>query len=141
MESLIFAILIGLVGMIFNRFGNKQSRDSKESIPKQIGYELEQPMKPTPQQVEKAREVVTEKTKTFMDRKKEADKRFTELKKQETIIKTRTSSRTEKRDETPVEVEQGEVQPLSFTKDDIVKGIVLSEVLGPPRAKKRTHRG
>ncbi|MBM7584725.1 hypothetical protein JOC86_001262 [Bacillus pakistanensis] len=136
MESLIFAILIGLVGMIFNRFGNKQTKDTKGSTPKQIGYELEQPMKPTPDQVEKVKEVITEKTSTFIDRKKEADKRFNELEKQETITRNRTINRTEKKEVKPVDV-----QLHSFTKDDFVKGIVLSEILGPPRAKKRTHRG
>ncbi|WP_421379940.1 hypothetical protein ACOJQI_16675 [Bacillus salacetis] len=145
MENLIFLVIAGLISMLFNRM----KRDPSEQEPRSPRPQRTEPEqapaweeKPDPQEYfDKGIEVIeTQGKNKFLEKQEEAKKRIADLKSREKMYHERAQSVKMKTAST-VEERRDRVDLRKLGSDDIVKGIVLSEILGPPRAKKRNWRG
>ncbi|WP_064091448.1 hypothetical protein [Rossellomorea aquimaris] len=140
METLIFAILIGIISTIFNKV--------KDASPK------DKPVKPTPiqsaptnQSSEMEKESSRDRERRPSDRRSSLQTRFEEKKKEIESTYQKQDVRSSRRiggSNDKVKKKSNEKTPtvsLGFDNpDDIVKGFIFSEVLGPPKSKKLHHR-
>jgi hypothetical protein len=145
MENLIFLVIAGLISMLFNRMKRDPSEQEPRS-PRPQRHEPEQAStweeKSDPQEYfDKGIEVIeTQGKNKFLEKQEEARKRIADLKSQEKMYNQRAQSVKTKTPKT-VDEHRAKVDLRKLGSDDIVKGIVLAEILGPPRAKKRNWRG
>ncbi|MDQ0213922.1 uncharacterized membrane protein YraQ (UPF0718 family) [Oikeobacillus pervagus] len=139
MESIIIAIVLGLIGTVFNKM-NKSDEDK-------------QPKKPTPTPTR----IPDQRSIGKFEREKVEEKSFTE---NETVLNSHYEKTKQQVEETILQLAKEEKQlerqihlqkqkvntfkekrhPLMANEDELVKGIILSEILGPPRAKKKQIR-
>ncbi|RIW37586.1 hypothetical protein D3H55_03160 [Bacillus salacetis] len=145
MENLIFLVIAGLVSMLFNRM----KRDPSEQEPRSPRPQSpEADMDSTWEEktdsdtiLDKGIEVIeTQGRNKFLEKQEEARKRIADLKAQETVYNQR-AQRVKKKTPAAAREQRAKVDLRKLGSDDIVKGIVLSEILCPPRAKKRSWRG
>lgn len=142
-------ILIGIISSLLKKDkkeDRKKPRGTLEPKPFVEGKRLPEPEifripkeKPV-QKVEVPRTKAIEKD--YVNKKKEAEKRITALKEQQSKIleEERGSVATHN---TPTHQKKAELSksdtPMSFNEGNLIEGIIMSEVLGPPRSK-RPHR-
>jgi hypothetical protein len=148
-ESLIFAIIIGIISMIFNRFQKGDSEKKRKSIPaEKIPNPVQKEATPVKVETEPRRrtEQKTNKEKTpnnianrFIEKRIEVERQLAEQRERETASRNKFNNPISRGNQ----FQKKKSSAISFdnlTQDDLVKGIVMSEILGPPRAKKRHHR-
>jgi hypothetical protein len=147
MESIIFFIIAGLVSMLFNKMKRDPSEQGPQSPRPQrpesdSGPVWQEIAKETEAALDKGVETIqTQGKNKFLEKQKEARQRIADLKSQEQVYNQRAESVSAKTRQSPVRKKAAAVSLRNLGSDDLVKGIVLSEVLGPPRAKKRNWRG
>lgn len=88
---------------------------------------------------EAAEMLMTQLQPQVEEKKEEAERKVEELKKEAEIYEKKVRE-VQKRAEAIKGKQKEEPIESLFDKDDIVKGIILSEVLGPPLAKRRRAR-
>jgi hypothetical protein len=145
MENLIFLVIAGLISMLFNRMKRDPSEQEPRSPrPQRPDADMDSSWEEKTESetiFDKGIEVIeTQGRNKFLEKQEEARKRIADLKTRETMYNQRAQSVKAK---TPSKVadHRAKVDLRKLGSDDIVKGIVLSEILGPPRAKKRSWRG
>ncbi|OAT84280.1 hypothetical protein A6P54_03045 [Bacillus sp. MKU004] len=141
MEGLIVAVIIGLVTAIFNRVKDSSSQESR---PKPKPISTGSPAQTYREEPRTKREPVREEPvytlqSQFEEKKKDIESKYAQMKKQENDYKEQVKMQRSKvksikeRKESQYSIDFG-------NQDDIVKGLIFSEVFGPPRAKKANHR-
>ncbi|EDL63037.1 hypothetical protein [Bacillus sp. SG-1] len=147
MENLIFLVIAGLISMLFNRVkrdpSDQEPRSPRPQRPESdSGPVWEEAAKDLETVFDKGIETIqTQGKNKFLEKQEEAKKRISELKSQEQVYTQRAESVKVKTRNSPARKKASRVDLRNLGSDDLVKGIVLSEVLGPPRAKKRNWRG
>ncbi|MGF2617134.1 hypothetical protein FZC84_04700 [Rossellomorea vietnamensis] len=147
MENLIFLVIAGLVSMLFNRMkkdpSDQEPRSPRPQRPESdAGPVWEEAANDLETAFDKGIETIqTQGKNKFLEKQEEARKRISDLKSQEQVYNQRAESVKLKTRKSPARMKAARVDLRNLGSDDLVKGIVLSEVLGPPRAKKRNWRG
>lgn len=147
MENLIFLVIAGLVSMLFNRMKRDPSDEEPRSPrPQRPGSDAGPVWEEAANDLETALDKGVETIQTqgknkFLEKQEEARKRISDLKSQEQVYNQRAESVKVKTRKSSPRKKAARVNLRNLGSDDLVKGIVLSEVLGPPRAKKRNWRG
>ncbi|TYS19512.1 hypothetical protein FZC78_00290 [Rossellomorea vietnamensis] len=147
MENLIFLVIAGLVSMLFNRMKRDPSdQDPWSPRPQRpesdTGPVWEEAANDLENALDKGVETIqTQGKNKFLEKQEEARKRISDLKSQEQVYNQRAESVKVKTRKSSLGKKAARVNLRNLGSDDLVKGIVLSEVLGPPRAKKRNWRG
>ncbi|MBS4176291.1 hypothetical protein [Lederbergia citrea] len=158
MEQFLLFIIIAIVSLIFNRkkVANHQEQRRHQGRPtaqpvQPVQMENEQRKdlnRPIPQHdfpdlskarnLKEAAEILVAKTQpTIIEKKAEVLTKMEDLKKEEETLRKKAVDIKTMITNTPKE---HIVTELQFEGNDILKGIVMSEVLGPPRAKKPYRR-
>ncbi|MGM0844196.1 MAG: hypothetical protein ACQEUT_04395 [Bacillota bacterium] len=146
MENLIFLLIAGLISMLFNRMkrdpSEQEPRSPRPERPESDPGTVWEEASNDPQAVlDKGIEVIETKGRNkFLEKQEKARKRIADLRSQEQLYNQSTENVKAVR-KSPVKKRAASVNLRNLGSDDLVKGIVLSEVLGPPRAKKRNWRG
>jgi hypothetical protein len=147
-ESLIFMIIAGIISMIFNRVKKGDSEKEQKSIPTEKTLNPVQretsPVKAETEPRRRAQKINKEKApenvpNRFIEKRMEVERRIAEQKAQETSNQNKLNGPILRENQ----YQKKKSSAVSFdnlTQDDLVKGIVMSEILGPPRAKKQHHR-
>ena len=146
----IFGVIIMIIAYLSNR--SKLSKENEEkpvidfppqkSEPPSIDKHFEQEqaqvkVKTIVKQAEEVKENVLEDLQAdLLETKKASEEKMRELQEKEQLVSQRIEAIKKQVDEKQKYRDIG----LTFKEDDIVKGIILSEVLGPPRAKKSYER-
>lgn len=148
MESILFFLLLAAISFIFNRKrGTNQQEHREHRMPPPVAKpiqtyhdEVEETVKPIQQvfpELTKARNLkeaaeilVTRAQPTVNEKQEELQRKLEELKAEEE--KRRLQAIKIKQVNQNIKNEQ--VPEFHFQANDILKGIVMSEVLGPPRA-------
>lgn len=155
MEQIIPVIIIALISLFFRKKGGGQPEKrhpQKRTIQfpahhDKVDDEYEQYPRPAHSfpstQLAKAKSLkeaadtmLSRAQPAFEEKKAEVDKQLDELKKEEERFRARAKTIQKQAEHT--EVKKNEL--LQFHQEDIIKGIVMAEVLGPPRAKKPYRR-
>ncbi|MBS4199714.1 hypothetical protein KHA93_08600 [Bacillus sp. FJAT-49732] len=150
METFLLFILVAAISFIFKRkSGTNQQEEREHRMPPPVARPIqtyfeqeEEPVKPMQQvfpELTKARNLkevadilITKTQPTVNDKQEELKKKLEELKVEEE--KHRMRAKTIKQVDQHNKHEQ--VPEFQFQANDILKGIVMSEVLGPPRSLK-----
>ncbi|HAQ08700.1 MAG TPA: hypothetical protein DCR24_14765 [Bacillus bacterium] len=141
-NPIILFILIGLISSIFNRIkGNAQ--DSQNQRPQRPVHPASQPLdrsrpaetkrEPRPVIIENSTEALSDIQKVYLERKQRADKASSESRGPERgRLSTGTTSPRSR-----LHSEKAE-QVINFNPDrnNLIEGVIWSEILGKPRAKK-----
>ncbi|MBS4173579.1 hypothetical protein [Bacillus sp. FJAT-49736] len=144
MEAIIFAIIIGIIGALANKKKLEKPKNTKEA-PKPMDFfgnakkTIEENMKKftletAPEQVKKVDTDVPEDT-VYRDAYLDAEIQADRLKTEEDYYQ----KKIELMEKQSVKLEQDDPLSLSSS-NDLLKGIILAEVLGPPRSKKPYSR-
>lgn len=147
MENLIFLVIAGLISMLFNRMKRDPSEQEPRSPRPQSpqsdsGPVWEEAANDLETAFDKGIETIqTQGKNKFLEKQEQARERIADLKSQEQVYNRRAESVNIKIRKSPARKKAARVDIRNLGSDDLVKGIVLSEVLGPPRAKKRNWRG
>ncbi|KKB36426.1 hypothetical protein [Bacillus thermotolerans] len=125
MESLIFAIIIGIISLV-SGWVSRDKEKEKPSLPTEKAPAAEaKRVKPAVQRAERAQERVGEKTREEVRRKG--------LDRQE-----RHTGRLSRYEPAETGQERASEQPdLRLTADDAAKGVIWSEILAPPKALRK----
>lgn len=140
MESFLLLIIVAVVSAIFNRVTNANKNEIETKKPESMELEIpyDEPVRTQMKQVvQKVHETKEYKNiqEDFLEKQQAMEEQYVQLKRKEARPSRQTSLK-KKIEETPPKRE------ASFLLDsnDLVKGIVMAEVFGPPRAKKRYRR-
>ncbi len=160
MEQFLPIIIIALISFFVNRASEQKKRAANQEKPKAPNSRPVQPRqqerpispanpkpiheKPQPVRVERPRslkeaaEILLSQMQPQVEEKKaEAENKMEELKKEAAAYKEKAIE-IQRRAEAVKEKKPADAQNEPFfQQSDIVKGIIMSEVLGPPRAKRR----
>lgn len=139
----IIVILIGIISSFFKKQKNESKPNTKEpkpfieSIPKRIQEVLEE------FESSKAEPANTMQT-DYLEAKKQAEAKITQLQEQqkkymEKVEELETEKHINEHKAFQVENEAGTKNRLTIDKENLTDAIIWSEILGPPRSKKR-HR-
>jgi hypothetical protein len=140
-------IIAGIISMIFNRTKKGDSEKERKVIPTEKAPNPIQREKP-PVKVEteprRAQKINKEKapesaSNRFIEKRMEVERQIAEQKVQKTSNRNKLNPPISRGNQ----YQKKKYSAVSFdnlTQDDLVKGIVMSEILGPPRAKKQHHR-
>ncbi|KMY54796.1 hypothetical protein AC623_13340 [Bacillus sp. FJAT-27231] len=128
MESIIIAIIVGLISVMTSRLKGEKKEEKKP---------IERPKRPDSPSV----------SDVFMQTKKEAgnsvQKKQTDVKeryeeiKRETPRRDRTAGRLSRFQEDQAKDSPAAEPAFEAEADDLVKGIILAEILAPPKALRR----
>ncbi|MDQ0174184.1 hypothetical protein [Bacillus chungangensis] len=140
MESFLLLIIVAVISAIFNRVTNANKNEIETKNPESIEIDIPH-TEPIERRIKQVVQKVPEKNeynniqKNILEKKQATEKQYMELKQKEARRSRQTSLKKQ------VEETQPKRQ-ASFLLDsnDLVKGIVMAEVLGPPRAKKHYRR-
>ncbi|GIN96315.1 hypothetical protein J6TS1_21850 [Siminovitchia terrae] len=163
MEQFLPIIIIALISFFVNKASEQKKRATNQEKPKGPNSRPVQPRqqerpvspanqkpiheKPQPVRVERPRslkeaaEILLSQMQPQIEEKKaEAEDKMEELKKEAAAYKEKAIEMQRKVEAVKETKPAGpQIEPF-FQQNDIVKGIIMSEVLGPPRAKKRYGR-
>lgn len=162
MEQFLPIIVIALISLFVNRASEQKKRAANHEKPSRPNKRPAQPRqqeRPAPPASkkpvqEKPKPVLAERPRSLKeaaeillsqmqpqieDKKTEAENKMEELKKEAAAYKERARELHTKAEAVKEKKEQPHIEPF-FQQNDIVKGIIMSEVLGPPRAKRRYGR-
>ncbi|BCB04871.1 hypothetical protein [Bacillus sp. KH172YL63] len=146
MEPFIIIILISIISTIFNKMKESQKEKPVRQKPIQTATPKASPQTQregrattfSSREIKKpSKEGATSIQSLFEEKKKEAEMRVSLQKKEEEYARKLKAhqSRAKRIRET------GSPLSIDFSnEDDIVKGFIFSEVIGPPRSKKPLHR-
>lgn len=140
MESFLLLIIVAVISAIYNRVTNANKTEIETKNPESTEIEFPH-TEPVQRRIKQVVQKVPEKNEykniqeNILEKKQAMEKQYTELK-QKKARPSRQTSLKKKIEETQPK------KQASFLLDsnDLVKGIVMAEVLGPPRAKKRYRR-
>nr|WP_259544873.1 hypothetical protein [Heyndrickxia oleronia] len=127
MESLIIAVIVGLISLFLNKKSNEGKQD-KQDAPKPVS---------TPRSNRPLAKTITEtisppdKIQAKYREIKEAFEPTPEVDLKESFEKEMLPQKVNK---------ESEPKQLEIDENDLLKGIILSEVLGPPRSKRPYRR-
>jgi hypothetical protein len=138
MENLIFLVIAGLISMLFNRMKQNPPKEDPRS-PRPAADRQDEYIEPETFFDKGIEEIETQGRNKFLEKQQEAKQRIAQLKSQEEQY-NRRAQRVKVSKKAPVR-QEAEINLRNLDRNDIVKGIVLSEILGPPRAKKKNWRG
>ncbi|MFD1705448.1 hypothetical protein ACFSCZ_01615 [Siminovitchia sediminis] len=165
MEQFLPILVIALISFFVNRANEQKKRANQENKktpnrpvqPKQTERKPA-PVRPEPvsrpvaaeipRSLKEAAEILLSEMQPQIEKKKsEAENQYKKLekeaeslKRQAEQFKRKAEAAKEKMNEHKTEAPSSPASPVFFQQDDIVKGIIMSEVLGPPRAKRRYSR-
>lgn len=138
MENLIFLVIAGLISLVFNRIKQNQPKQEPRS-PRPVPEQKNDYSEPDTYFEKGIETIATQGENKFLEKQQEAKQRIADLKSKEQVYRQRVQ-RMKPVNKAPKKKEPS-VNLRNIGSNDIVKGIVLSEVLGPPRSKKRNWRG
>ncbi|WP_456273989.1 hypothetical protein [Bacillus sp. AK031] len=138
MENLIFLVIAGLISMLFNRMKQNPPKEEPRS-PRPAADRQEEYTEPETFFDKGIEEIETQGRNKFLEKQQEAKQRIAQLKSQEEQY-NRRAQRVKVSKKAPVR-QEAQINLRNLDRNDIVKGIVFSEILGPPRAKKKNWRG
>jgi hypothetical protein len=138
MENLIFLVIAGLISMLFNRMKQNRPEEDPRS-PRPTVDRQDEYIEPETFFDKGIEEIETQGKNKFLEKQQEAKQRIAQLKSQEAQI-NRRSERVKVNPKAPRR-QEAQINLRNLDRNDIVKGIVFSEILGPPRAKKKNWRG
>ncbi|GIN85440.1 hypothetical protein J6TS2_18260 [Heyndrickxia sporothermodurans] len=128
MEKIIIAIIVGIIGYFVKRKSEEQER--KNNTPRRP---VMTPNKPASSNDQSNKQVVSKQKSTIERHQPKAAEIKGKVEK--IVIEDHKIDELNKED-TPIMLEKESPKRLSINEDDLLKGIILSEVLGPPRAKR-----
>lgn len=127
MESIILAIIIGLISVMTSRLKGDKKEPKKTTA---------QPKKPASSSVtdvyKEAKKEVSRQAKRV---RTETQEKYEKVKKEERA--TGRLSRYEEESRKKIPLKAPAEQELEIGSDDLVKGLILSEILAPPKALRR----
>lgn len=128
MEKIIIAIIVGIIGYFVKRKSEEQVR--KNNTPRRPVMTSNKPVSSSDQSIKQ----VVSKPKSTIERHMPKAAEIKE--KVEKIVNEDHKIDELNKEDTPIILEKESPKRLSINEDDLLKGIILSEVLGPPRAKR-----
>ncbi|MGE6375416.1 hypothetical protein [Peribacillus muralis] len=147
-------ILIGIVSSMLGRKKQSQQTDAPNGPPKKKWQEVmrelqgemqgDQQQRPAPAPVRKAEQQAPQAAEIIDETKNEANKRIAELRRLQQKYDQERLYQKAKADNIASSISD-HVSPVyrkgpSFGKKQLIDGIIMSEVLGPPRAKRSLQR-
>jgi len=153
LEQFLFLLIIAAISFIFKRKTGVNQKQQEQHMPPPVAkpiqtyYEkVEEPARSTQQvfpELTKARNLqevadilIAEAQPTVNEKQEELMKKIDELKVEEEKHRVKVNKIKQINDD----VKHEQVPELHFQANDILKGIVMSEVLGPPRSLKPYDR-
>ena len=137
MESFLLLIIVAVVSAIFNRVTNANKNEIETKKPESMELEIpyDEPVRTQMKQVVQKVHETKEYKNDFLEKQQAMEEQYVQLKRKEARPSRQTSLKKKIEETAPK-------REASFLLDsnDLVKGIVMAEVLGPPRAKKRYRR-
>ncbi|WP_335869319.1 hypothetical protein [Bacillus sp. 2205SS5-2] len=137
MEAIIIAVIIFLLGRVFNKAQKVEEPPTSPSIPPQqdkgrVQHNADRQAPILNENPRKQHQVDMQRNE-FIEKKLEAEHQLKTLEQRKAgLSKTAERYKTQTKSSTPT--------VPSFSQNDIINGIVLSEVLGPPRSKGKRMR-
>lgn len=153
METIIIAIVIGIISSIYSQFKN-QSGDKKKQSPakpftagdlpyprKQDATIQKENNRPESEKRKRERKDLSDEIEAkYADHKKKAEEQIIALKKQQSVIEQKAKKIRNSVENSHLSFSnagQDHVnQLLSTEESNLLNGIILSEILGPPRSKR-----
>jgi len=142
LEAILIAIIVGIIGVIANKKKLDKSKNGKTvPNPRSLFGEMQKTIeenikKFTPEVVSEPARKNNNNVNVYRDEELEEEIQADRLKIQEEYYQ----NKLEQINKQVSILEKGENLSLLNNGDDLVRGIILSEVLGPPRAKKPYKR-
>jgi uncharacterized protein YfcZ (UPF0381/DUF406 family) len=150
METIIIAVVLGIISSIYNQFKKQNGEQRKQAPPKPFtasgppyptsreATNQKQMKRPDSEKKIRSQKALSAdiKAKKIVDQKKKAEEQIIALTKQKAEIEQKAIE-IQNHVESLSNAARNEAKiPLSVEKSNLLNGIIFSEILGPPRSKR-----